>query len=85
MQTDEMEGLVKSTQFPEAITPAEAEKLWFQDETVQKQKKVYSLDQIWRFLSVKINHTGLVEEKIRALDNAEHEQDQELEEFTDSK
>ena len=36
-------------------------------------------------MSVKINHSGVIEEKIRAIDDAEHDELNELEEFTDEK
>ena len=54
MQTEPQED-TKGTQFPEAMTVEEADKLWFQDKTIAAQRKVYSLDQIWRFLSVQIS------------------------------
>ena len=43
------------------------------------------MDQIWRFLIVKINHSGVMEEKIRAVDRAEDHEQHELEEVTDDK
>ena len=71
-----------ATQFPEAITRAEADRLWFDDETVQKQRRVYSLDEIWRFLKTQINYTSLVENKIREIDLAEDECEEEEDTFT---
>ncbi len=61
------------TQFPEVITRDEAEKLWFQDSTVQQQRKIYTLEQIWRFLSVQIKHSGIIEDKLKAIDAEEND------------
>ena len=43
MQTEPEED-TKGTQFPEAMTVEEADKLWFQDKTIAEQRKVYSLE-----------------------------------------
>jgi hypothetical protein len=43
-----------STQFPEIPvdpTPEELEKNWMLDETMRDKKQIYSLEQIWNFLS----------------------------------
>ena len=43
MQTEPQED-TKGTQFPEAMTVEEADKLWFQDKTIAERRKVYSLE-----------------------------------------
>ena len=68
----------KSTQFPEAINAEDAERMWFQDQTIAKLKQVYSLEQIWRFMVVQIKHSGIMEDKIKALDEAEEDESSEL-------
>ena len=50
---------------------------------MQQQKKVYSLEQIWRFLSVQIKHSGLIEEKIRAIDGEEEDVSEESDTMID--
>ena len=73
MQTEPQED-TKGTQFPEAMTVEEADKLWFQDKTIAAQRKVYSLDQIWRFLSVQISQSDIIINKMRELDDLEHKE-----------
>ena len=79
----DFDGVNQSTQFPEAITVDEAEKLWFQDTTIAKQKKIYSLEQLWRFLSVQIKHSSIIEEKMKVLDEEEEGVLNEVESFTE--
>lgn len=70
------------TQFPEIITTDAAEKLWFQDKTIRETKQVYSLEQIWRFLSQEIEARGLIEAKLKILEfeaNQEESDDSDLE------
>lgn len=68
-----MEEQDMGTQFPEIITREEADKLWFQDSTVQQQRKIYTLEQIWRFLSVQIKHSNIIEDKLKAIDAEEND------------
>ena len=49
---------------------------------MQKQRKVYSLDEIWRFLQTQINYSGLVENKLREIDAEEDAADEEVETLT---
>ena len=50
---------------------ATADKFWFFDKTIQQQRRVFSLEEMWRFLEVQIEFGGVVEKKVRELDKIE--------------
>ena len=43
---------------------------------------MYSLEQIWRFLSVQISQSDIIIDKMRELDEREHKEGDEAEEFS---